>query len=56
MNFLADESVDRQIVDRLRADGHAVRFVAEMDPGISDETVLSIKPSQSPPAVSRLRL
>lgn len=42
MNFLADESVDRHIVDRLRADGHAIRFVAEMDPGISDETVLSI--------------
>lgn len=36
MNFLADESVDQQIVDRLRADGHAVVYVAEMDPGIDD--------------------
>ena len=42
MNFLAAESVDRQVVDRLRADGHGVRFVAEMAPGISDEAVLLI--------------
>ncbi|MBN2560333.1 MAG: DUF5615 family PIN-like protein [Phycisphaerae bacterium] len=40
MNLLADESVDRQIVDRLRQDGHAVRYIAEMEPGISDDTVL----------------
>src|SRR5437016_7621101 len=40
MNILADESVDRQIVARLRQDGHDVSYVAEMEPGISDETVL----------------
>jgi predicted nuclease of predicted toxin-antitoxin system len=40
MNFLADESVDRQIVDALREDGHAVLYVTEMDPGISDDEVL----------------
>ena len=40
MNFLADESVDRQIVDALRADDHAVLYVTEMDPGISDNEVL----------------
>jgi Domain of unknown function (DUF5615) len=40
MNLLADESVDRRIVERLRQDGHDVTYVAEMDPGISDETVL----------------
>jgi predicted nuclease of predicted toxin-antitoxin system len=40
VNFLADESVDRQIVDRLRQDGHSVRYIAEIEPGISDETVL----------------
>jgi predicted nuclease of predicted toxin-antitoxin system len=40
MNLLADESVDRQIVERLRQDGHVVTYVAEMEPGISDETVL----------------
>jgi predicted nuclease of predicted toxin-antitoxin system len=42
MTFLADESVDGQVVDRLRADGHTVRSVAEMAAGISDEAVLSI--------------
>ena len=40
MNLLADESVDRQIVERLRQDVHGVTYVAEMEPGISDETVL----------------
>ena len=27
MNFLADESIDRQIVERLRADGHSVTVI-----------------------------
>ena len=40
MNLLADESVDGAIVDRLRADNHAVLYVAEMAPGIDDDTVL----------------
>src|SRR5436305_11474497 len=40
MNLLADESVDRQIVEHLRQDGHGVTYVTEMEPGISDETVL----------------
>ena len=40
MNFLADESVDRQIVDALKEDDHAVLYVTEMDPGISDDEVL----------------
>lgn len=42
MNFLADESIDRQIVERLRADGHSVQSVAEMEPGISDDVVLGL--------------
>ena len=40
MNILADESVDRQIVERLRQAGHGVTYIAEMEPGISDEIVL----------------
>ena len=40
MNIVADESVDKQIVERLRVDGHDVLFIAELDPGIDDETVL----------------
>ena len=42
MNLLADESVDRQIVDRLRWDSHQVWYVAEMEPGISDDAVLDL--------------
>ena len=40
MTLLADEGVDRQIVERLRLDGHLVAYVAEMSPGITDEIVL----------------
>ncbi len=40
MNLLADENVDRPIVDGLRQDGHAVRYIADSDPGIHDDTVL----------------
>jgi predicted nuclease of predicted toxin-antitoxin system len=42
MNFLADEAVDLPVVERLRGDGHEVLYVAEMNPGISDEKVLAI--------------
>jgi len=42
VNFLADEGVDRQIVDRLRQDGHVVLYVAEMERGISDDVVLDL--------------
>lgn len=40
MNFLADENIDQQIVERLRVDGHDVIYIAELDPGITDEEVL----------------
>lgn len=40
MKILADESVDNQIVIRLRDDGHEVSYVAELSPGILDEEVL----------------
>ncbi len=42
MNFVADEGVDRQVVARLREDGHSVWYVAEMQPGSSDDTVLEL--------------
>lgn len=41
MNLLADESVDGRIVERLRREGHDVLYVAEMEPGITDDVVLS---------------
>jgi predicted nuclease of predicted toxin-antitoxin system len=40
MKILADESVDHEIVVRLRKNEHQVNYVAEMSPGIMDEEVL----------------
>jgi predicted nuclease of predicted toxin-antitoxin system len=42
VTIVADESVDRQIVDRLRAFGHDIRSIAELEPGIDDEEVLQM--------------
>ena len=47
MDLLADEGVDRQIVVRLRDDGHRVSYVAEMEPGSSDEQVLEMANKES---------
>lgn len=41
MKFLADENLDRSVIQKLREAGHKVISVAEMEPGISDEVVLS---------------
>ena len=40
MNLVADESVEREVVERLRADGHDVVYVAELAPGNTDDDVL----------------
>lgn len=40
MNLLADEGVDRPIVEKLRREGHTVAYIAEMSPGIDDDTIL----------------
>jgi hypothetical protein len=42
MNLVADEGIDREIVDRLRQGGHRVSYVAEMEPGLSDDEVLTL--------------
>ncbi|MBU1261473.1 DUF5615 family PIN-like protein [bacterium] len=40
MKFLADENVDKPIVDHLRNDGHEVIYVIEIEQGISDDEVI----------------
>jgi predicted nuclease of predicted toxin-antitoxin system len=40
VNVLADESLDRPVVEQLRLDGHDVVYVAELAPGIPDDEVL----------------
>lgn len=42
MTFLADESVDQQIIERLREHGYVVIAVVEMEPGVSDTVVLDL--------------
>jgi hypothetical protein len=42
VNFLADENIDRQIVEHLRKEGHNVQYVAEKDAGIPDNEVLDM--------------
>jgi predicted nuclease of predicted toxin-antitoxin system len=41
MNILADEGVDRQIVDSLRQEGPNIEYIAEVEPSISDEVVFN---------------
>jgi predicted nuclease of predicted toxin-antitoxin system len=52
MNLIADESVDAQIVKRLRTDGHAVPYVAEMSPSITDDEVLDRANADGSPLVT----
>jgi hypothetical protein len=40
--FVADENVESVIVQRLRDDGHDVIWIAESDPGTSDDSVLAL--------------
>jgi predicted nuclease of predicted toxin-antitoxin system len=47
MNLVADESVDRPIVERLRQEGHDVVYVAELTPSIADDQVLQEANSRS---------
>lgn len=47
MKFLAGEDVDSATVERIRGDAHQVFYVAEMEPGISDEEVIR-KANQEP--------
>ena len=42
MKFLADECIDRQIVDRLRQEHNELLYVAELEPGITDDEVLTL--------------
>lgn len=41
MNLVADEGVDGHIIARLRQDGHDMLDIAEIEPSISDDIVLS---------------
>ena len=42
MNLVADESVDRQIIEKLRRHGYNVWYIEEISPSISDKEVLEL--------------
>lgn len=42
MDLVADENVDALIITALRAAGHRVAYVQELDPGIDDARVLDL--------------
>jgi predicted nuclease of predicted toxin-antitoxin system len=45
--LVANEGVDRPVVERLRQDGHNVVYVAELAPSITDEEILQLANTQS---------
>jgi predicted nuclease of predicted toxin-antitoxin system len=47
VNLFADEGVEREVVERLRTDGHTVAYVAELSPSITDDEVLDQANTQS---------
>ncbi len=48
VNLVADEGVELQVVERLREEGYAVLYIAEMDPGTPDDDVLDPATTRSP--------
>jgi predicted nuclease of predicted toxin-antitoxin system len=44
--FVADENIESAIVGRLREDGHDVVWIAEYEPGTTDDRVLAIAEEQ----------
>jgi predicted nuclease of predicted toxin-antitoxin system len=40
VKFVADENIDRPIVELLRRSGYIVFYIQEMEPGITDEQVI----------------
>jgi predicted nuclease of predicted toxin-antitoxin system len=40
MNLILDEDIERQIVEKLRKNGHHILSIAEIDPGTTDEKIL----------------
>lgn len=52
MKVVADERVDRPIIERLRADGHEILAVAELAPSIADDAVLDLAKSGACPLLT----
>lgn len=42
MNLVADENLDKSLVERLRDQGHDVVYVVDLEPGVDDASVLRL--------------
>ena len=47
MKFIADECVDLQIIEHLRKKGYEVLYILEINPGVSDDELLSLASKES---------
>ena len=47
MILVVDESVDREVVDYLRQQGHSITYIAETEPSLEDDFVLSLAVSKN---------
>lgn len=47
MKWVADENIDRQVVAALRALGHEVAYIAEIDPAAGDPDILRLAKTMS---------
>ncbi len=56
MNLVADESVDKQIVEGLRRQGYNVWYIEEISPSISDEDVLSLANKNNAPLKLQIKI
>jgi predicted nuclease of predicted toxin-antitoxin system len=52
LNLVADAGVERQIVERLRSDGHDVVYIAEVDPSAGDDAVLALSAESAAPLIT----
>jgi hypothetical protein len=55
MRFIADEGVDKAIVEALRGNGRDVRWVAEELPGAQDDAILDAAASRAAPQPKELQ-
>ena len=56
MKIVADEGVDRQVVEQLRRENHQVIYVAELAAGIDDDEVLRLATNETQSCSPRTRI
>jgi predicted nuclease of predicted toxin-antitoxin system len=47
MNFVADANIPRQVIERLRGEGHIVEAITEMHPEMAEREILELANQRS---------